>query len=75
VEVLISLDGREADRLLLPADDQWRVKRLVLRQDSSGRKYSRVDVEVRLPGAAAPLDVPLGEGGVVMVGRPHIEGS
>jgi len=74
VEVRIFLDGREADRLLLAPDDQWRVKRLVMKKGERGT-YSRVDLEVRLPGTEAPLPVLPSVGGVIMVGRPHIEGS
>jgi O-antigen ligase len=71
LEVRIFLDGREADGLLLPADGQWRVLRLILRHES---EFSRIDLVAGVAGADRPLDIPAtDQSGVMQVGQPTIE--
>jgi O-antigen ligase len=76
VEVRIFLDGREADRVTLPADDLWREKRLMLRPRGDPPAFYKVELRVGLPGGGtlmAPEQT--GTGGLVMVGRPIVEQS
>lgn len=70
LEVRIFLDGVEADRVVLRQDDESRTVRLVLARRVAAR-FSRIDLECRIPGAMQSLDAqPTQSAGVLMVGRP-----
>lgn len=71
-EVAILLDGREADRILLPANDRWRVARLLLRP-SGEETFVRVDLAVGPPGFRTLEEASTTGDRLVMVGRPFIE--
>jgi hypothetical protein len=72
VEVRIMIDGREADRVLIEATKGWRTVRLAFVSRTSAR-FSRVDLEARVPGTSEPLtEQPTNTSGVLMVGRPEI---
>jgi alkylhydroperoxidase family enzyme len=71
LEVRVLLNGREADRRLLPPDGQWRVIRLILRHES---EFSRIDLLTGLTGSGLPLNIPATDrSGVMQVRRPTIE--
>ncbi|HXG54533.1 MAG TPA: O-antigen ligase family protein [Vicinamibacterales bacterium] len=72
VEVTVFLDGREASRLMVTADDLWRTLRVVIRGNREAT-FTRVDLVVAEPGAAPLGIVATLADGVVMVGRPEIE--
>jgi hypothetical protein len=72
MEVTVLLEGREANRLLVPADDQWRTLRIVMRGNTDAR-FTRVDLLVAEPGAAVFDATATADSGIVMVGRPEIE--
>ncbi len=73
VEVRIFLDGVEANRVVLRADDEPRTVRLVfIRQPNA--PFSRVDLEAGAPGASGPLALdPTPSAGVLLVERHVIE--
>lgn len=72
LEVGVFLNGREVDRILLPADGHWLAKRLIgLRSDA---KFLRIDLAVYLPGSSEPLQSgATDEGGAISVGRPTLQ--
>lgn len=73
IEVAILLDGREADRILLPANDLWRTARVVLRANRTSA-FTRVDLIAYVPGDVSPLETTATDtSGSVHVGRPSIE--
>jgi hypothetical protein len=70
IEVTIYLDGIEANRVILRADDGEKTVRLNLLRPAKTR-FARVDLESRVPGESRALDIQATEtGGVLMVGRP-----
>jgi O-antigen ligase len=70
IEVAIYLDGVEANRVILRAEDGEKAVRLNLLRPAKTR-FARVDLESRVPGESRPLDVQATDtGGVLMVGRP-----
>jgi O-antigen ligase len=71
LEVRLFVEGREADRVLLPPDGQWYEKRWVLNRDAN-RAYLRIDLEVGFPGGATGGDETAGRD-LIMVGRPILE--
>jgi O-antigen ligase len=73
MEVRMFVDGREADRILLTSTEEWRTARIVLARRATAT-YSRIDLEARVPGAAAFLDGPSTDTtGVLKVGRTMVE--
>ena len=73
LEIRILLDGREVDRVRLEEAQGWRTVRVLL-PPNSRRRFTRVDLQVELPGAGTPLTTPAtGTSGVLMVGQPLIE--
>ena len=73
LEVRVFLDGREADRILLVPNADWRTLRLVL-PDRSRNRFARVELIARPQGELEPLDVePTARSGALMVGRLEVE--
>ena len=73
IEVTVLADGREVNRVLLPADDLWRTVRFLVRPSASGARFVRVDLVAAEPGQP-PFEEPATAGsGVVLVRRPLIE--
>jgi len=72
LEVRVFLNGREADRVRLAPEQQWRVLRLILpRRDS---EFSRVDVVAGPLETGVPSDAPVTDrSGVIQIGQPVIE--
>lgn len=71
VEVVVYLDGREVNRVLLPHGDEWRAIRVVLRDE--GEPYTRIDLESRVEGEEHPMHVePTGSVGAIAVGKPIV---
>lgn len=72
LEVIILVNGREADRLIVRPEEGWRTVRLVPGPDR-GRRFAQVDLEVREPGGDQPLEAPATDaGGPILVGRPVV---
>lgn len=75
LEVRIFLDGREADRILLEPNTDWRTFRLVMAARGRNR-FAKVELIARPQGELEPLDVePTAGSGALMVGRLEVEGG
>jgi len=73
LQVRIFLDGREADRVRLDANDEWRTVRVIL-PGGRRQRFSRIDLETGLPGQLEPLpDQYSDAGGILAVGQLQVE--
>jgi hypothetical protein len=73
IEVHVFLDGRDADRVVLGADDGWRPV-LLLPGRTVAAAFSRIDLQVRLPGTDTVIEAtPSNTNGLLMVGWPTID--
>jgi len=73
LQVRIFLDGREADRVLLDANDDWRTVRVILAGRTAAR-FSRIDLQSGLPGQLEPLPEKQSDaGGLLAVGQLQVE--
>ena len=73
-EVTAFVEGREVNRVLLPADDQWRTLRFLIRKPKSGASYVRVDLVAAEPGQDPYPQQATADSGVVLVRSPVYEG-
>jgi hypothetical protein len=70
VEVRIMIDRREANAVVLQQGEGWRIVRLLPARLSSSR-FSRIDLDARVPDTEEPLSGPLTIiSGTIMVGKP-----
>lgn len=73
VEVQVLVEGKEVNRILLPADDQWRPLRVPLMRKPD-TAYTRFDLVTYRPGDTEPVGIDAtNEGGAIRVGRPEAE--
>jgi hypothetical protein len=73
IEVAILVEGREADRVMLPADDRWKVVRILLPAESVAA-FTRFDLVASRAGERVPLAViPTEDSGAIKVGRVEID--
>ncbi len=71
LEVVVFVDGREANRVRLPPGDEWRSVRVIPRNTAG---FTRIDIETREAGHPEPIAITPEDGsGAVMVGRPVID--
>jgi O-antigen ligase len=76
IQVAIFMNEREVDRIMLQADDRWRVVRLVLpdQRNRDNKAFRRFDLIASLAGEAEPLPVVADDSsGAIKVGRLEIE--
>lgn len=73
IEVVVFLDGREINRVLLPVDEEWRTVRVTpMKRSEPG--FARIDLEAREAGRPEPLPIePTDTSGAIRVGRPSID--
>lgn len=69
--VTVLLDGRPANAMTVPADEQWRTLMVVM-PESERARFTRVDVVVEEPGQPPLATFATDESGAMMVGRPEI---
>jgi O-antigen ligase len=69
VVVRIYFDGREADRVRLQADEDWRIVRIVRPHHGSDAAFFRIDLVVVSAGTLEPVP---GAPRMLMVGQPAI---
>ena len=73
IEVRVHLNEREANRIVLEPSAEWREIYLPFTRRSD-EPFTRIDLEVRTPGADQPVAVtPTDASGALQVGRPLIK--
>jgi hypothetical protein len=73
IEVTVLADGREVNRVMVTADDQWRPVRFLVRPPASGARFVRVDLVAAEPGQPPFAETATADNGIVLVRRPVIE--